>query len=357
MNLRKTWFGYLNFAISFLITGALVIVAAFVLLFSLNGGTVVRKDTLSMINTTTISYLIIGVVFTGILVAVYLGIRKLRVKISDNTRLFRDNRAVHFIGGSVSLACFVVGIVLRLRHLFSENIPIPFDSDLVYNIFSGQTITGTIGNFDLLYARILAFLYKFIGIRPGMFVYLNLILACLTIVFIFFAVSGIFDEITALVPTAFLSLSPSVYMVIDTGYTGKLLKYCLVAFIVFVTVKVLNIFSEEKGFDIFALIVINVVLLAAVVVLPLMLPNKFSVNFDPNKNDFFESVFLYDNSIIWFIVLSMAFIGVLSFLKSTTDRLSPAAFSLIVGTVFFLVFTGTYDTLRWPDENVMIMII
>ena len=357
MNLRKTWFGYFNFAISLLITGALVIVAAFVLLFALNGGIVVKEDTLSMINATTISYLIIGVVFAGLLVTLYFCIRKLRVNISYKTKLFRDNRAVHFIGASISLACFIAGIILRMRHLLTENIPIPFDSDLVYNIFTGQNITGSIGNFDLLYARILAFLYKFIGIRPGLYVYFNLILACATIIFVFFAISGIFDEITALVPTAFLCLSPSVYMVIDTVYTGKLLKYCLVSFIVFIAVKLLNLFSEEKGFDIFALIIINVVITSVVVVLPLMLPNKFRVNFEPGKNDFFESIFLYDNSIIWFVVLSLAFIGVLSFLKSSTDRLSPAAFSLIVGTVFFMVFTGMYDTLRWPDENVMIAII
>lgn len=357
MNLRKTWFGYFNFAISLLITGALVIVAAFVLLFALNGGIVVKEDTLSMINATTISYLIIGVVFAGLLVALYFCIRKLRVNISYKTKLFRDNRAVHFIGASISLACFIAGIILRMRHLLTEDIPIPFDSDLVYNIFTGQNITGSIGNFDLLYARILAFLYKFIGIRPGLYVYFNLILACATIIFVFFAVSGIFDEITALVPTAFLCLSPSVYMVIDTVYTGKLLKYCLVSFIVFIAVKLLNLFSEEKGFDIFALIIINVVITSVVVVLPLMLPNKFRVNFEPGKNDFFESIFLYDNSIIWFVVLSLAFIGVLSFLKSSTDRLSPAAFSLIVGTAFFMVFTGMYDTLRWPDENVMIAII
>jgi len=90
MNLRKTWFGYFNFAISLLITGALVIVAAFVLLFALNGGIVVKEDTLSMINATTISYLIIGVIFAVLLVALYFCIRKLRVNISYKTKLFRD---------------------------------------------------------------------------------------------------------------------------------------------------------------------------------------------------------------------------------------------------------------------------
>ena len=357
MNLRKTWFGYFNFVFSFLITGALVIVAAFILLFGLNGGIVIREDTLSMISATSISYLVIGVVYAALLVVLYFAIRKLRTVLSQKTKLFRDNRAIHFIGGSLSLACFVAGVFLRIRHILTESAPIPFDPDVVYNVFSGQNITGTFGNFDLLYVRILAFLYRFLGIRPGIYIYVNLVLACLTVILLFFAVSGIFDELVALVPTAFLCLSPSIYIVAETEYTGRLLKYFLVSLILFIAVRILKNFSEVNGFDVVGLIVINVVILLFVVVLPLAVPNRFEVVLDPGKNDFFETLFLYDNSIIWFAALSTAFIGVISFIKARTDRLSPVGFVLLAGILFFLMYYGKYDTLRWPDENVMIVII
>ena len=351
MNFKKTWFGYLNFVISSIITGAAVIALVFFLMFKTNITNITTGSILSVTNPMFWAFLGISVALIGIVFLIVFIIKKIRIKALKNV-YFIDQKPRKITGLVLGLAIFASGLFLRIRFILNHEFEPSFDTEAARSLFDGTTKFAGFNDFDLLYAKLMAYVYKYVGIKPEMFVWFNLILSSVLYIVIFAILKNIFDEFTACVPLAFLSFSPASFSNIALGSIDYL-KFAIVCIMLLLVIKLLSTSKEVASFPVFGLVLTHLFIIIFLFVIPFLSSKSltFTFSYDAGKEKLLFS--LFDNIYVFAGVLICILIAEFNFLFSESDRLSPISFIWLVATAFFLFTNNALFHTSWPDVPLM----
>lgn len=352
MNFKKTWFGYLNFVISSIITGAAVIALVFFLMFKKYLTAITAGSSiLSFANPMFWAFLGISVSVIGLVFLIVFIIKKIRIKALKN-EYFVDQKPRKITGLILGLAIFAAGLVLRIRFILHHEFEPAFDTEAAKSYFDGVTTFSGFCDFDLLYARLIAYVYRYVGIKPEMFVWFNLILSCVLYIVIFAILKNIFDEFAACVPLAFLSFSPASFSNIALGSIDYL-KFLIVCVLLLIVIKLLSTSKEVSSFPVFGLVLTHLFIITFLFVIPLLSSKSVSISllFGAEKERLLFSMF--DNIYIFAGVLICILIAEFNFLFSESDRLSPISFIWLIALMFFLFTDNALFHTSWPDMPLM----
>ena len=351
MNFKKTWFGYLNFVISSIITGAAVIALVFFLMFKTNITNVSAGSILSVSNPMFWAFLGISVAVIATLFFVVFIIKKIRIKALKNV-YFIDHKPRKITGLILGLAVFASGLFLRIRFILNHEFEPSFDTEAAKSMFDGTTKFSGFDNFDLLYARLMAYVYRYVGIKPEMFVWFNLILSCVLYIVIFALLKDIFDEFTACVPLAFLSFSPASFSNIALGSIDYL-KFLIVSILLFVVIKLLSTSKDVGTFPVFGLVLTHLFIITFLFVIPVLSSRTltFSLYWGIDRETLLFT--LFDNIYVFAAVLICILIAEFNFLFSESDRLSVISFIWLIALAFFLFTDNEFFHTSWPDVTLM----
>lgn len=351
MNFKKTWFGYLNFVISSIITGAAVIALVFFLMFKTNITNMSQNNPLSVTNPMFWAFLGISIALIGIVFLLVFIIKKIRKKALKNV-YYIDQKPRRITGLILGLAVFSSGLFLKIRFILNHEFEPAFDTDAARAMFNGEIRFTGFNSFELLYARLIAYIYRYVGIKPELFVWFNLFLSCALYIVIFILLKNIFDEFTACFPLAFLSFSPASFSKIAIGSIDYL-KFLIVCVLLLLAVKLLSISKEVASFPIFGLVLMHLFIITFLFVVPIMSSKSMSVafSFDTGKERMLFSIF--DNIYVFAGVLICLLIAEFNFLFSENDRLSPISFIWLIALLFFLFTDNSFFHTSWPDVPLM----
>jgi hypothetical protein len=352
MNFKKTWFGYLNFVISSIITGAAVIALVFFLMFKKNITAIAAGSSiLSFTNPMFWAFLGISVALIGVVFLLVFIIKKIRIKALKNV-YFIDQKPRKITGLILGLAIFAAGLVLRIRFILNHDFEPAFDTEAAKSMFDGVIVFSGFNNFDLLYARLIAYVYRYVGVKPEMFVWFNLVLSCVLYIIIFAMLKNIFDEFTACVPLAFLSFSPASFSNIALGSIDYL-KFLIVSVLLLIVIKLLATSKEVSSFPVFGLVLTHLFVITFMFVIPMLSSKSMAVSFTfgPGKEKLLFS--LFDNIYIFAAVLICILIAEFNYLFSESDRLSPISFIWLIALTFFLFTNNALFHTSWPDMPLM----
>lgn len=348
MNFKKTWFGWLNFILSTIITGAMLIALVFVLLRNdvlfkisfVNGGNI---DIISMILSSLFMLVSVGIIVLVV---------KLRKRIASKVNLFRSSTVSEVVGGSLSLGLFIVGIVIRSGiALNNDNVP-AFNVDNVNNLFNKSVKFSFSGLHDI-YDVFMAFIYRFVGQKPEAYVWVNLVILSLAILCIYAIIRTVFGGSVTVIPMAFMCLSPTIssYIVLDSYFLFNLFVYALGLHLV---LSIISSLKNANEFEIWGHVLTQIAIFAGVMIIPVLVMKSLTnaPYFDLNASFTFLRMFLpFENEWLNILLICFMFAGAFSYIYSNQDRLSLIATIWMVATFIYL-----FSKNNWPPEALMIIL-
>ena len=354
MNFKKTWFGYINFILVVLLAGASVIALVFLNLYS--GVSDILSDPLTVIkehNGINIFFVLFMCILTVLFtIGLFVLLRQFRTILSSKHDIFRDSFVSDIVGGSLSLGLFAAGLFLRTRVALRVHDSIPFDSASAESFFNDPgsfKFTGTAS----LYEGFMAFLYRFIGIRPEAFVWVNLVLQVLTVIAIYIVVKNVLGSGCLIVPMAFMNLSPKIISYISTG-SAEVMEFFICSVIMLILIFILSLFKEVKYFDSWGMIPCQVIVFICIFILPVFLTGGLDnfPKFDFNSSFGFVRLFSFPEiEYIDVIVMCLILVAAVSFIFSKYDRLMTISLIWLFSSVFYL-----YCENKWPSDFTMTLL-
>ena len=354
MDFKKTWFGFINFILVVLLAGASVIALVFLNLYS--GVSDILNDPLTVIkehNGINIFFVLFMCILTVLFtIGLFMMLRQVRTILSSKYNIFRDSFVSDIVGGALSLGLFAAGLFLRTRVALKAHGTIPFDAAAAESFFNDPgsfKFSGTAS----LYEGFMAFLYRFIGIKPEAFVWVNLVLQVLTVIAIYIVVKNVFGSGCLIVPMAFMNLSPKIVSYISTGST-EIMEFFICSVIMVILIFILSLFKEFEHFDIWGMILCQVIVFICIFALPVLLTgglNSFP-KFDFNSSFGFVRLFSFpDIEYIDVIVMCLILAAGVSFMFTKHDRLSTISLIWLFSSVFYL-----YCENKWPSDFTMTLL-
>lgn len=345
MNFKRTWLGWANFILSTIFTGAMLIALVFV---NLSSGEYIH----ALKNFPQWSVLTFSILFFAVIVLIGLLSRKLRVYIATKRGCYDCDGLTAIINGAVSLGLFIASIFIRANIALLNTVTPSINSNKVNEFFSNYS-NSKISHINDIYDLIFSTVYRFLGMKQEIFVWVNLVFLSLAILIIYAIVRNILGGIAAIVPMAFLCLSPEIssYIKFEPYTIWRLFFFSL---LLLIFTGIVSLFKNISYFDIWGHILIISLIFVFVVVLPVILNDGISSYpaFNINSSLKFLRIFLpYSISGLSILILALIVIGSISFIYSETDRLSAISLIFLFSTYFYL-----YSENNWPPEILMLIL-
>lgn len=352
MKFEKTWFSWINFiALSVISSAALINLLFFNFQSDISS---VLNDPLSILKEPTSQFpiwasVLLSVFIVLFIIVFYVGIRRFRQFISTKVNIFRNDLVSDISGGALSLGFFVAGLFLRIMVALNNDNVIPFETHNAEDIFL-QNKSISFQNLNNVYEWLIAQIYRFIGIRPEAYVWINLVLTALTIIFIYCIIRNLFGTGSTIVPMAFLCLSPKMISYVTTK-SDSIIEYFICSFILLLLSLVLILLNKINSFKVWGTIVANIFIIFSTAVLPICLTGGLSEYpvFDFSSSFKFVRLFLPTNfEMLYIIILALIIIAGVSIYFADYDRISYICIIWLVSNCFYLFCEN-----NWPSEFIM----
>lgn len=361
MNCKKTWFGYLNF-----ILGALLFSASVITLVYLNLEYKVAdylKEPKSGLSNSTLNIepwlaLLYGVLSLIAVIGIFVLLRKFREYLHRKTSAFSTDLASEIVGGLLSFGVFAAGLFLRIKMCINADLD-GLDKHVSVNLSHSKALfengnSWDFSSFDGFYDSVIAFIYKFTGIKTSTYIWLNLVLQTLILLFVYCVVRNVFNSLVSAFTVSLLALTPDyIKEVIDGGYGNFEVLLCALLLLIFT--GLIPLLSELEHYDIVNLILTIVGEILFICVLPILfIFEQFKMpNFSESisvKISAFSFPFNIDG--IVFAIIILCLIACISFVFSNQDRIS-LIFPVFALCTFFYITAGN----KWPSAMLIGLLI
>ena len=351
MECKKTWFGYVTFAIGTLVFGLLSGALIFSYFCIDNGSGLIRNPIIvhageyaSYLNASfpmSLS-LIFALFWIAFGVCAYVFGRKLRALVQSKENQSKRNNIVKIVMEVVFGLIIFAGLFLRVKDAiavsFQGVLIAPFNNTNVED-FLRYGPSGIGLSISSWYEYLLSMVYRFVGVKPACFIWVNLFLQLLGIMFVGFSVKKANGTVCACVVTAFLALSNPVRdFSYENGAENLLFFLCSLGLLIGITL--VDSLSENIDMRVANLVLVPIVSLIFIGVVPMALKGGFKVNFLVSAEKitsglfnayFSKTMFLHGSLFVLFMM-----IGALSFIFGRRDRVSATVLIFIAMAVFYL---------------------